>query len=271
MTETVKSAAKLIAKIIGTDRWALLGCDGDMGEGKSCLTSQLAAEVATITNTRFTYDGNMTYMRSELKMWIDGDKDGMGQKPKKSAILADEIISMFFKRNWYDSEQIDGIELLNKCRDRNLAVFGNVPNFWDLDSAFHSAVTLWLHVHKRGVAWLMMKDDNPWCKDKWHINDNKKIYAKFKNPYKCKGFVCEIHFDDWSAKDKIEYYRIRNKKRVNTEGQRGNEKYRDIKKERDNLIRYIFDKDKKMKLKDVQALVPFLSKEAIRLIKNNQR
>ena len=140
---------------------------------------------------------------------IDGDKDGNNKKVEYSSILADEIISMFFKRNWQDADQIDGIELFNKCRDRHHFVQGNLPNFQDLDSGVFSNVTFWIHVHRRGIAWVFQQDDNPFTSDKWHMRNNEKSFRKHKSPYRCAGFVCELHFPDWTDKEKADYYAIR--------------------------------------------------------------
>ena len=181
MAETIKALAKIIAKITKTDRWVFAACDGDMGEGKSCVTSQLAIEIAKNLGTPFDYFNNMTFQRKELKIWIDGDKEGKRRKPEYSVLLADELISMFFKRNWFDSDQIDGIELLNKCRDRHQVILGNIPSFWDLDSAIYPIVTFWIHVHERGRAWVFQKDRNPFASDKWHKRHNEKKFMKNKN------------------------------------------------------------------------------------------
>ncbi len=238
---SIEQFAKIIARILKTDRWTFIVCDGEMGEGKSCITSQLAGEIAKETKTPFNYNDNMTYTRKELKTWIDGDENGQHQKPEYSSILADEIISMFFKRNWYDAEQIDGVELLNKCRDRHLCVIGNIPNFWDLDSTIYPITTFWIHVHERGRAWVYKKDRNPFAKDKWHIKVNEKAFAK-GGAYGVRGLVCEIIFPDWPEKEKAEYYAVRNTKRIRTEGQRQTEKidrHRKLKYQRDQLIKHI--------------------------------
>ena len=240
--ESIKSFAKIISGISQTDRWVFLVCSGDMGEGKSCFTDKLSREVAKLNKTHFSLKNNMTYSRKDLKKWIDGEgPEKKGQKPECSVVLADEIISMFFKRNWYDYKQIDGIELLNKCRDRHLVILGNVPNFWDLDSAIYPIVTFWVHIHERARAWVIRKDPNPFTSDKWHRKENEKIFNKNNNPYKCHGFVCEIHWPDWTNDERADYYSIRNVKRINTEGQRGNvERYANVKNHRDNAIRYVF-------------------------------
>lgn len=270
--ETLSGFANLLSKVQSTDRWILIGTDGEMGEGKSCFTDQLARKVSKLNNRSFTYLKNMTYSRKELKTLIDGDSKGKGRINPRSVILADELISMFFKRNWYDSEQIDGIELLNKCRDRHLCIIGNTPNFWDLDSAFIGIVTFFIHIHERGRAWVFQKDRNPFAQDKWHKRENEKIFRKKKNPYSCHGFVCEIHFPDWTPRQKTTYYKYRNTKRQRTEGQRARqERYKDIKIQRDELIRLSFTLNKKLTNKDLSQIVPSLTPEAIRLIRHRQR
>lgn len=273
MVETIEFFADRIAKIVKKDRYIMVVCSGEPGEGKSCFTALLAKDISKKTKIKFSYDENMTYQRKELKDWIDGnEKEKIKQKVEYSTILADELISMFFKRNWYDANQIDGIELLNKCRDRHLIIEGNIPNFWDLDSAIYPLVTFWVHIHERGRAWVFQKDRNPFATDKWHRKYNEKIFMKSGNPYRCKGFVCEIHYPDWSPEDKEEYYDIRNTKRKKSEGQRAkSEKYKDIKEQRDMAIKTIKKLNKKLTNKDIHCIIPSLSVEAIRLIINGDR
>jgi len=241
--ETINSFALVVANILKSDRWVFLGCSGDMGEGKSCFTDKLTREVSKITKTGFEYKNNMTYLRSQLKNMIDGDEKGKNQLPEYSSLLVDELISLFFKRNWFDSEQIDGVELLNKCRDRHLFVAGNIPKFWDLDSAILPIFSFWIHIHERGRAWVFKKSRNPFASDSWYKKENEKLWKKHKNPYSCNGFVCEIVFDDWSKSEKKNYYEARNIMRKNTEGQRDKtklERYADIKFQRDELLKYAF-------------------------------
>lgn len=268
--ENVESFCHLVSKIADTDRWILLICDGDMGEGKSCLTDQISQGVAKCNKTPFSHDANMTYSRKELKKWIDGEgAEHKGQKPEKSVLLVDELISLFFKRNWHDTSQIDGIELLNKCRDRHLIISGNIPNFWDLDSAIFPLVTFWVHVHERGRAWVFQRDQNPFTNDKWHRSANEKAFRKYKNPYKCEGFVCELQFNDWTPEEKEAYYLIRNEKRRNTEGQRDRmERYANVKKQRDDLIRFIFTVAPQVANRTL-AEITDMSDEYISMVKNS--
>lgn len=240
----IKEFAKLVSDVCKSDRWALIGVSGEQGEGKSCFSDKLTRNVSEINNRHFDYSTNMTYQRKALKEMIDGKN----RLKEYSAVLADELVSMFFSRNWFDSEQIDGIELLNKCRDRHLAVVGNIPVLWHLDIAFLPLVRFWIHIHERGRAWAFEKSRNPFAKDKWYQKENEKLFNKHKHPYHCKGFLCEIHFNDWSKEEKREYYKARNTMRVGTEGQREKrvEKYTDLKLQRDELIKFSLDYSKRV-------------------------
>ena len=180
--QTIAEFAKLAADTTRDDRWLLIGCSGEMGEGKSCFTDQLVQATAKEIGTPFSYRDNMTYSRKQLRTWMDGDANGEGQKQEYSALLIDELISLFFNRNWFDTEQIDGVELLNKCRDRHHVVVGNIPVLWHLDSAVLPLISYWIHIHERGVAWVFQKSRNPWAKDKWYQKENEKIWNKHKHP-----------------------------------------------------------------------------------------
>jgi len=241
-TATIQDLAEQCHKIVKSDRYILTVISGDTGEGKSCIAAQIAKAISACNQLPFRYQDNMTYLRSELMEWVDGKGEKKeGQKPEGTVIIADELISMFFKRNFYDEGQIQGIELLNKCRDRHLVIIGNVPSFWDLDSAMYGHITFWIHVETRGLCHVFMKDRNPFETDKWHRKENLKLWAKYKSPWKCRGYLFSMKFKDWSPQDKQAYYDVRNKKRVGTEGQ-GKEKYRKIKDQRDRLIRYCYEK-----------------------------
>lgn len=235
MSHSLDEFAGLIVDIIKTDRWVLEAADGQMGEGKSCFNDKLSRKVAQKLGTKYSLHDNMIYLRKDLEEALKG------KLPDSSVIHADELISMFFRRNWYDADQIDGIELLNKCRDRHFFVSGNIPNFWELDSSIQTLVTFYVHVHRRGIAWVFRPSENPMTRDKWNRAFNEKLFDKSSDPYKLKGFVMEIKYDDWSPDERKEYYKIRNEKKKETEGQRADkvEKYADIKGQRDALIRHI--------------------------------
>ena len=238
--ESIKDLGLFFHKILRSDRDVIIAFAGMTGEGKSCGMTQLGKSYCQSAGIKFDYDC-MTYSREELLTWIDGDKDGEGQMPEYSLAIADELISMFYKRNWYEDDQKAAIDLFNKCRDRHMLIMGGIPNFWDLDNGMLSRIRFYIYIPRRGVGWLFEQENNPFTADKWNSAENKKVFRRKKNPYSCPNFVCEFRFADWDSEEKKKYYAIRNTKRKNTELQNKKkepvEKYRKIKMQRDEAIR----------------------------------
>ena len=87
--------------------------------------------------------------------------------------------------------------------------------------------------------------------------------------------MCEIEFGDFTPEEKKEYYSIRNTKRKNTESQNKKERaerYANIKKQRDKLIKYVFSVNQALTNRDLADMLEHeLSEEAIRLIKIGER
>lgn len=239
MIESITDFAKMIFSLLKSDRDCIIGVGGFTGEGKSTFTSKLCKEYAKVANTYWGFD-RMTWQRKEMMRWIDGEGPNKeGRLPEYSVILPDELFMMFYRRQWYQDEQIDAISTFNMCRDRHLMVAGNVPNFWDLDGAFIHRIRFYVYVPERGVAWVFEQENNPFVKDPWNVSENIKMFRKYKGPNKCPNFICELRFDDWDVEEKESYYAIRNEKRVIAvqENQKIKvEKYRDCKQQRDNAI-----------------------------------
>lgn len=264
---TIKQFAVTLAKMGKSDRYNLMGVGGFMGEGKSCFLTQLADEYSKLVDTPYKYSENITWLRDELLEWVDGkNEDKTKQKSEYSAIVADEFISMFYKRNWYKEGQKDAVELFNKIRDRHLFIGGAIPNFWDLDKGLLANITYYVFIPERGRAWVFDQENNPFATDTWNVDANRKLFRKSKTPYKCPNFVVEILFNDWTPKDKERYYKIRNTKRINTEGQ-NREKNNTVTsravKHRNDLLKYSFDKKllgKKELLKLVDVTPQYLNR-----------
>jgi len=221
--ESLKNFAKTLHDTLVSDRDINIGVGGMTGEGKSVFMTQLIKEYCIISNQKFSFNC-MTWEREELLEWIDGEKEGEKQKyggqiPQFSPIIADELISMFYKRNWYEDEQKESVELFNKCRDRHLLIIGGIPSFWDLDGGMLNRIRFYIYIPYRGVAWVFQQENNPFSVDKWNARENMKIFRKKKVPYYCPNFLCELKYDDLDPQTKQEYYNIRNTKRKNTEGQ----------------------------------------------------
>lgn len=245
----LKEFATLLNHLLKTDRDINIGVGGFTGEGKSTFGIQLLKEYSKLTNQTWTFNNNCTWSRKEFLSWVDGAKKGKIikpglrplQKPQYTALLLDELFSMFYKRNWHNDSQKEAIGTLNMCRDRHLLILGNVPLFWDLDGGFISRIRYYIYVPSRGTAWIFQQENNPFSSDPWNVQDNKKRFRKSKYlPYNLPNFVAEINFPDLSPKDKKDYLKVRNSKRLKAQEdikKESVEKYSTIKKDRDNLIR----------------------------------
>jgi len=269
---TVEQLAKDLHDILKSDRDVVVGIAGMTGEGKSVAAIQLLTAYSNFVGVPFSME-HITWLREELLEWIDGPEPGHkakygGQKSEYSALLPDELISMFYKRNWYEDDQKAAIELFNKCRDRHLLIAGNVPNFWDLDGGILSRFRYYIFIPKRGIMWVFRQDNNPFAGDKWNVAENRKIFRKKGNPYSCPNFLAEIYYSDLDAGSKQAYYAIRNTKRRSTEGQNNPklERYAGVKQQRDRLVRFIY-KQFNVPMKDLAELTG-LSESMISYIVN---
>lgn len=251
----IEDFARTCFQILKSDRDVNIAVGGMTGEGKSTFSTLLQKHYSKIAVVDWDFS-NMTWSRKELLTWIDGEgKDRKGQKAEYSAILPDELISMFYKRNWYEDAQKGAVELFNKCRDRHLFIVGNVPDFWDLDTGFLSRIRFYIYIPRRGVAWVFQQENNPFSTDKWNKTLNRKLFKKRNNPYSIPNFICEIHFPDWTPEEKKRYMEIRNTKRRNTEGQNKKViKYKDIQKQRNELIRFIITAKKYFSLEEIRSI-----------------
>jgi len=271
--ETMSDFAKIIHKLLKSDRDVTVGVSGMTGEGKSTFLTLLQKKYAEISGTKWDFS-HMTWSRAELMKWIDGDENGEGKMPEYSAILVDELFTMFYRRTWYESDQIDTIATFNMCRDRHLFIGGNVPDFWDLDNAFVSRLRFFVYIPYRGVAWVFEQENNPFCKDKWNRSENQKLIRRGKGrPYKCKNFICELHYPDWNPVEKKEYYSIRNVKRVDAIKENKpekKEKYKDIKDQRNAAIALCFKLNSKLTNKAAAEMLG-LSMECVRLARNENQ
>jgi hypothetical protein len=215
----IKSASlskfvRTVREILHSDRDVNMAIGGMTGEGKSTFTMEFMKEYYRQEGKRYKLD-NITWDRKELMKWIDGEKDTKeGQLPEYSGIILDEAFLLFYRRTWYEEGQIDAIATLNMCRDRHLLLMANVPNFWSLDNHFQQRMRFYVFISQRGKAWIFRQDMNPFTDDAWNTKENKKMFAKHRNPYKCPNFFFELKYPDLSPKEKETYLALRNSKRV---------------------------------------------------------
>jgi len=242
--KSVKDFALLLYQILKSDRDVFLGVAGDTGGGKSTFMILLTRAYEKIAKVDWNFK-YMTYKRQELIDWIDGKgEEKKGRVPEYTPIIADELVSMFFNRNWQEAQQIEAIELFNKCRDRHLLIMGAVPIFWQLDKALLPRFRFYVYVPLgRNVAWVFKKNDNPFARDQWGSTKCAPHMDKRQSPHGLPNFLYEIKFGDLTEEDKRVYLEIRNTRRIGTEGQREEKRpdfYRKIKKQRDAAMKILY-------------------------------
>jgi hypothetical protein len=249
-TDTLNDFVELLKDFNLSDRYNFITISGEMGEGKSTAMYQIGKLYSKIMKVPFSFD-NMTWNIKELLKWIDGEgKDKVGQLPEYSCIIIDELILMFYNREWHDEEQISAIKVLNMCRDRHLLIIGGVPNFWHLDKPILDATRFWIHLYDRGNLEVAQKEKNRWSTDSWNRVFNEKLQRKYNNIKGSPNYVTSFLCNDFSLTEKEEYLKIRNSKRTEAIDKKRQvdlnvqERYADIKSQRNRLITYIINNNR---------------------------
>jgi len=201
-----KEVAQLIYDRISGPHDCFVCADGEKGAGKSTFFINVAKEVARLAGTSFTINDNMTWKRSELQDWI---LPGKMQKPERSVIIADEMISVGINREFMNKEQIKLIKIFNMCRNRHLAIFGAIPNFWMLDWALRDAFIFRVYFEENQKAYLLKKSPHPQRRDSWCPDFDANIPIRHLPTYRC-----DVRWPKLSAEVEKEYLEIRNKKYV---------------------------------------------------------
>lgn len=168
----LRRTAKIINKILKTDRDAIVAVSGEPGEGKSTVIIWLMI----LMFKKFKLEKNVIFMPNE-----DEIKKKIFELPKFSPMSLDEAIKVLYKRGWMTRERRILNILFGMCRKMNLAFFMAIPNFWDLDPYYRSdRVKIWIYVPKRGRAILFIRNKNPFTEDPWNKKKNEKILDKYK-------------------------------------------------------------------------------------------
>lgn len=218
--------AKWVLYLLKSNRDVSIAVGGMTGEGKSTFSIQLVKAYCKLLGIKFSFE-MLTWSRKELLNWIDGlpksEKDEQTglkplQKPEFSPIIADELFKMFYKRTWFDKEQIEVVSTLNMCRDRHLFIIGNVPDFWSLDKAFQIRMRFYAYVKYRDAEFsytdVYIQDNTAFNKDTWNYEINKTIIETNGDVYKSRNYLFTIVCPDLSEDEKKEYQAIRDDKRV---------------------------------------------------------
>jgi len=210
---SLKHFARYIYNIQKNDFDVLGVVSGFTGIGKSTFSIMLQTEHSKVSGLDWDLS-HLTWSRGELLNWINGEGNNKeGQLPDYSAIISDELFMMFYKRNWFNTEQQEALGVLKSCRDRHLFILGNIPNFWELDKNFSNQVGFYIYIPKRGEALIFQQENNAFSDDTWNRRINMKLFAS-GDIEKSINFLFKVYFNDLSSELKAEYLSLRNRKRV---------------------------------------------------------
>jgi len=277
---TLKQFAKNIGKInnpLGkgikeSNRDSFIIISGHTGEGKSTLAIRLAYHYSAIKKVPFSLDNNITYDIKEFLNWIGGGENIKDKKPRMSSIIGDEIISFFYKRDWYAESLKGAFELLNKGRTNNYLILGCVPIFWHIDRDVRSLVRYNIYCYRgHNIAHVFEATDNPGDDDPWNRKLISKAYNK-KRLQNCPNYVTTLICEDLNQEQKIKYKLIRETKRKNTELQHRKQKIISGKKwlyQRNKLVQFILNNYKDISHRQIAKTMDIDNKNISDILKWN--
>ena len=157
---------------------------------------------------------------------------------QKGFVWADEMISVGYKRSFYESQQQELIKVLNAYRDNFNILGACIPNFFSLDKDLRDIFYFHFHIVERGIAILHTPlKSRLYTQDKWDVLNNSKIENKWsqrimkdpnfanKLPYhNLSTFRGILYFNKMTIKQEILYKAIKREKRKQSFGEKDEKK-----------------------------------------------
>lgn len=186
----------------------ILFIEGKRGLGKSTLGWQIARRV----HSHFKPNEDLCYSRKEVIRQL--------QKNQRGVILADEMINVGFKRDFYESDQKVLIKGLNMFRDSFNIFIGCIPSFQNLDAQLKDLCKIRISVERRGLAVVHTQIKSMFLTDRWDSRNNQKIETKWsltKNRKPKYGQLTTarayLRFDDLTERERDIYETLKHEKR----------------------------------------------------------
>ena len=165
----------------------------------------------------FKVEEKLTFSREEMIHLI--------RDFQKSYCWNDEFISAGNKRRFYDTEQIELIEILTKYRDNLNIVGGAIPMFFSLDKELIKLFGMHINIIDRGIGVVHLpREARMYSEDPWDVKINSKLEEKwsekiqknpnFKIPYhKYTTFAGYVYFGKLTDKQEEYYIELKREKR----------------------------------------------------------
>ena len=185
----VNEIAKIIKAINDQNYHSIIAITGKVGTGKSTLALEIAKQISILNNNHFCITKNVIYTREDFYKKVIEAK-------QNEAIVSDESMNLFYKREFADKEQKGLLKLLDMIRYKNLTIILCVPNFWALDThVLNTQVRFWVHITKRKLGWIFVPSDNPFSFDPWSRSYNEMALQKHFIPKNSVNFFSGIYFN----------------------------------------------------------------------------
>ncbi|KKL57705.1 hypothetical protein LCGC14_2232720 [marine sediment metagenome] len=192
-----------------------IGISGNRGNGKSTLAFKIFNSYKTLGFRQKTH-----------QVYSQKDVINLLSRFKFSYCWDDEAINSGYKRDFQHTGQKDLIKIVTNYRDNYNVYASALPFFYSLDKALRELIFIHFHIIKRGLAVILLPLDNQiHSQDPWDTKTNQKIEEKEnkrleKNPdakfryHRLTTFAGFVYFGDMSAKQRLTYEAIKQKKRA---------------------------------------------------------
>lgn len=173
---TTQDLAKSFVNRAKDDRDVVLAVTGYEGEGKSTYAVAQVIDILkhlgkTDEEILENFNDYMIYSPNKEEMYKK-----ITNKEKYLPINSDEAIKALYKLNWASENQKFLNTLFALCRKENKINILCMPRFSDFNEYFRNhRIMYWLLIVERGTGILMQKDWNPFTKDPWHMEENRKF------------------------------------------------------------------------------------------------
>lgn len=213
---SVKELAEITKKRVENKYDSNIAVTGLTGKGKSTFLFKFFNKFKD-----FKIEDKLTYRRDEMIRLI--------RDFRKSYIWHDELISAANKRRFYDSEQIELIEILTKYRNHRNIFGGAVPIFFSLDKELLKLFGMHINIITRGIGVVHLpREGRMFSDDIWDVKINAKLEEKwsarvqknpnFKIPYhKYTTFAGYVYFGKMTDKQEEYYEHLKSVKRGDSE------------------------------------------------------
>lgn len=142
---------------------------GDKGTGKSSFAIMLAREWCSLLGISFSTKYHIAYSNAQVQERIDN-------LPRFHPLISDEAVNYASAAEWAKVENRDLRKKIAQVRTRHLFYILCWPmKVGKIEKTYlDSFVNYWIHIIKRGVGAIFVKDINPYT-DAWRLNIFKEL------------------------------------------------------------------------------------------------